>query len=557
MQQIFLTRFFVTFTHFKQFYIYINIFLHITLAFETKKIYFSKRIPQGSGLEKKESEMKLPQIMGLASILAMSSTMAFAWSISGKVQSAGSGRALAGVTINSFNYAGVNTTSAEDGTFSINTDSDALFGVASVKMSANIRGGVFSLDGVNAHQLRISAINALGKVTYQRSFYEVYGSVSIDLSKAAGHSANFVRVTADGSTQTYIVKSKNVLLKEGDPLPSLMFALEGYKSVSYTMSAEVETDVVIKMERGTNTTSSATVAQSSNDVVKSSSSAEAPTSSAEEMSSASQDPITVDCSGKTAQSGKDETVRLTVQGSSGQRSFIMHVPSAYKGDKPVPLLIDYHPIGGSSEGQMKDTKYKSLTDKEGVISLYPQGTTKTMGPGWNVGPCCSNDDDIEFTREMIKYVREKACIDPQRIYAAGFSMGGGMSNHVACMMSDVFAAVAPAAMDLNRTNSAKCTKARPISVINFRGTADPVCKYQGGDSGYNDGLNFLGAEGTFKYWAEADGCTGAPTTNSNGCQEYSNCRDGVKVVLCTKQNGGHEQGDGNIGWPFLKQFTLP
>ena len=136
-------------------------------------------------------------------------------------------------------------------------------------------------------------------------------------------------------------------------------------------------------------------------------------------------------------------------------------------------------------------------------------------------------------------------------------MGGGMSNHVACMMSDVFAAVAPAAMDLNKTNSAQCTKKRPIAVINFRGTADNVCRYQGGDSGYNDGLNFLGAEGTFKYWAEADGCTGSPTTNKDGCQEYSNCLDGVKVVLCTKQGGGHEQGDGNIGWPFLKQFTLP
>jgi len=235
----------------------------------------------------------------------------------------------------------------------------------------------------------------------------------------------------------------------------------------------------------------------------------------------------------------------------------MHVPSAYKGDKPVPLVIDYHPIGGSGSGQFQSTTYKKLTDPEGVISLYPDGTTKTMGPGWNVGPCCSNDDDLEFTREMIKYVKEKACIDPQRIYATGFSMGGGMSNHVACMLPDIFAAVAPAAMDLNKTNSAKCTKARPISVINFRGTADNVCRYQGGDSGFNDGLNFLGAEGTFKFWAEANGCTGSPTKNKDNCDEYSNCKDGVKVVLCTKQGGGHEQGNGSIGWPFLKQFTLP
>ena len=91
----------------------------------------------------------------------------------------------------------------------------------------------------------------------------------------------------------------------------------------------------------------------------------------------------------------------------------------------------------------------------------------------------------------------------------------------------------------------------------FRGTNDNVCRYQGGDSGFNDGLNFLGAEGNFQFWAQKNGCTGSPSKNSNGCNEYSNCKDGTKVVLCTKQGGGHEQGDGKIGWPFLKSFTLP
>jgi hypothetical protein len=132
-------------------------------------------------------------------------------------------------------------------------------------------------------------------------------------------------------------------------------------------------------------------------------------------------------------------------------------------------------------------------------------------------------------------------------------------------MSDIFAAVATAGMDLNKTNSAKCEPERPIPVIMFRGTGDPVCHYQGGDSGYNDGLNFLGAEGSFRFWAEKDGCTGEPTTNSDGCEEYSNCKDGTKVVLCINkgtpnkegETNGHSQGDATIGWPFLKQFTLP
>ena len=503
--------------------------------------------------------MHLPKLIGVSSILALSSSMAFAWSISGTVQSAGSGRALAGVTINSFNYAGIAATTAQDGSFSINSETDALFGIAGARMSASIHGGIFSLEGVNAHQLKISAINALGKVTYQRSFYEVSGSVSIDLAKAAGQSANFLRVTADGSSQTYIVKGKNTLLKEGDPLPSLMFALEGYQSLSYTMSAEVETGVIIKMERASaNPTSSTTIPpeQSSSSVVT------PPQSSADVVaSSASEEPIKIDCSGKTAKPVQKQQMSVTVDGK--KRTFIMHVPDAYKGDKPVPLVVDYHPIGGSGDGQYSGTTYKSQTDPEGVISLYPDGTAKGGGgmmgnmPGWNVGPCCSNDDDVKFSRAMIDAVKEIACIDPQRIYATGFSMGGGMSNHVACFMSDVYAAVAPAGMDLNKTNSAQCKPERPIAVINFRGTNDGTCRYEGGDSGFNDGLNFLGAQGTFKFWAEKNGCEGSPTKNSNNCEEYSNCKDGVKVVLCTKQNGGHEQGDGKIGWPFLKQFTLP
>lgn len=498
--------------------------------------------------------MHIPKLLGFSSLVALSSSMAFAWSISGVVQSAGSGRALAGVDISAFNYAGIAAKSAEDGTFSVSSETDALFGVAGAKMSANIRGGIFSLDGVNAHQLKISAINALGKVTYQRSFYEVYGSVSVDLSKAAGHGANFLRVSADGSSQTYIVKGQNVLLKEGDPMPVLLFAFEGYKNTTYEMKAEVETDVVIKMERGSNEqTSSSTIVQPD----QSSSSVVAQSSAEEVKSSSSQEQTPVDCSGKTAKPVDKQKMSVTVDGK--QRTFIMHIPSAYKGDKPVPLVVDYHPIGGSGDGQYSGTTYKSQTDPEGVISLYPDGTggKSMMGAGWNVGPCCSNDDDVKFSREMIKAVEEIACIDTKRVYATGFSMGGGMSNHVACFMSDIYAAVAPAAMDLNKTNSAQCNPERPVPIIMFRGTADNVCRYQGGDSGFNDGLNFLGAEGNFRFWAEKDGCTGSPSKNSNGCDEYSNCKDGAKVVLCTKQNGGHEQGDGKIGWPFLKSFTLP
>ena len=495
----------------------------------------------------------MSKFMAFTGTVALLSSLSFGWSISGTVTSEGSGRALAGVKITSFNYGGLESTSAEDGSFTITGGTEALRSLPMAKAAISFNHNVISISGIKAQTITVSVMDALGKVAFSQTQHNVMGSMMIDLNKSTAKGAKFLRVNADGSRGTYQLGKTVTLLKEGDPLPFLQFALEGYENATYQAQAEVETGVQIRMKRGTTQppTSSATITPES--------SASTPESSAtvESSSSAAVQQVIVDCSGKTAKVGDKQNMSVNVDGKN--RTFIMHIPSAYKGDKPVPLVIDYHPIGGSGNGEFGSSPYKAKTDPEGVITLYPDGTSKPggMGNGWNVGPCCSNDDDVKFSYAMIDKLKEIACIDPQRIYATGFSMGGGMSNHVACMMSDVFAAVAPAAMDLNKTNSAACKMSRPISVINFRGTNDPVCRYQGGDSGFNDGLNFLGAEGTFKFWAQKNECQGSPSKNSNGCDEYSNCKDGTKVVLCTKQGGGHDYGDASIGWPFLKQFTLP
>ena len=498
--------------------------------------------------------MHFPKIMGIASGLALSSTLAFAWSIDGVVKSKNSGRLLSGVKVNTFNFGGYETTSGADGTFRLSSDDNTA--IASMKvanMAIHMEGNMLTIYNVDANTLKVSVIDALGKVLKKNNFSHVQGIVSLDLGKLA-RGTKFIRINSDYSNSTFMVTDKGVtaLKKEGDLLPMLQFAMDGFSNFVYQMQAEVETGVEILMERpSSNPTSSSDI---TGPVASSSSEKPAASSSSKVVVV---DPPVIDCSGKTAKVGNKQNMSVNVDGKN--RTFIMHIPDAYKGDKPVPLVIDYHPIGGSGDGEFGSSPYKAKTDPEGVITLYPDGTSKPggMGNGWNVGPCCSNDDDVKFSYAMIDKLKEIACIDPQRIYATGFSMGGGMSNHAACMMSDVFAAVAPAAMDLNKTNSAQCKMYRPISVINFRGTNDPVCKYQGGDSGFNDGLNFLGAEGTFKFWAEKNECQGSPSKNSNGCDEYSNCKDGTKVVLCTKQNGGHDYGDASIGWPFLKQFTLP
>ena len=217
-------------------------------------------------------------------------------------------------------------------------------------------------------------------------------------------------------------------------------------------------------------------------------------------------------------------------------------------------MIDFHGLGGSGSQQQSSSGYQRIADQEGFLILFPNG----IDNAWNIGPCCTNSrtvDDLGFAKGMVTATEAQACIDAKRVYATGFSMGGGMSHYLACNAADVFAAVAPAAFDLLVPEEEPCAPSRPISVLAFRGTADTTVPYAGG-KGSSGRVTFLGAQASFQRWAGLDGCM-TPTTVAGECTTYKTCSAGVEVGLCVKQGGGHATGDASVGWAFLSRFSLP
>jgi polyhydroxybutyrate depolymerase len=254
----------------------------------------------------------------------------------------------------------------------------------------------------------------------------------------------------------------------------------------------------------------------------------------------------------------DSSQTVLVDGTT--RSYLLHIPPDYDGLTPVPLVVDFHGIGGSGMSHRSNSPYPSALDPEGVVMAFPDGVRGPAGTAWNVGPCCVADvDDVAFARALVAQVQASACIDASRVYAVGVLTGGGMAHYLACHAADVFAATAPAAFDLLEENVDECTPSRPITVISFRGTADSRVPYDGGASSLVPGmpLTFLGAEATFEAWSDIDGCTGAASTpDADGCSAYSGCGSGAEVILCTKQDGPEEPGDPSIAWPVLKRHHL-
>jgi polyhydroxybutyrate depolymerase len=256
-----------------------------------------------------------------------------------------------------------------------------------------------------------------------------------------------------------------------------------------------------------------------------------------------------------AGAAKPSEGKKTVLVGSTSRTYYLHVPTKYDGTKPAALVVDFHGLGGDGTSEAGSNPYKAVIDPEGVVSAYPDGANGTNGTGWNLGPCCTTTDDVAFAKALVQDVEKLACIDPKRVYAVGYSLGGGMVHVLACQAADVFAAASPAAADLVKDNVDSCKPARPITVFTFRGTADTAVPYAGGSIGT---LTNIGAQATFQKWAAINQCTGSPSAeDSNGCSTYSSCAGGIQVTLCTKQGGGHDPGTASVSWPVLKKYTLP
>jgi polyhydroxybutyrate depolymerase len=227
------------------------------------------------------------------------------------------------------------------------------------------------------------------------------------------------------------------------------------------------------------------------------------------------------------------------------------------------LVLDFHGLGGTASGERSSSGWLALSNQDTFILVNPQG----VGNSWNLtsgtGGCCppafdQNIDDVGFVRALIDKLEGEGCVDTKRIYATGMSNGGGMTIRLACEVADVIAAVAPNAFDLIQNQP--CTPSRPITMIDYRGTADNLVPYNGGTTtipGDTRQVTFLGANPTFEQIRILNGCTGTPQTTNNICSTYTTCNQGVQTTLCSVQNGGHSPGDASVGWSVIKNYVLP
>ncbi|MET9971446.1 PHB depolymerase family esterase [Streptomyces sp. NPDC006356] len=244
---------------------------------------------------------------------------------------------------------------------------------------------------------------------------------------------------------------------------------------------------------------------------------------------------------------------LTIDSGGTQRTVLVHVPPKQVGRGHLPMVLNLHGSQSTALWQLGLSQLEATADSKGFLLVAPQGgIVAEPGYRWNVpyvtgtgGP-----DDERFLTDTIDTLTRSGCADPARVYATGYSGGARMVSQYACDHPGRVAAIATVAglragapvQDADGAyvpDPATCRPDRPVPVLSFSGTADPVNPHAGGGPAYWG----YGAVTAQRQWAALNRCRLGPrmvdVTEHVSRVTYSACRRGADVVMYVIDGGGH------------------
>jgi polyhydroxybutyrate depolymerase len=260
------------------------------------------------------------------------------------------------------------------------------------------------------------------------------------------------------------------------------------------------------------------------------------------------------------------------------RTYLLYVPSTYNPSIPTPLVISLHGFAEWPAHQMKITGWSKLAEEFGFIVIYPSGTrfplrwNTQVQPGSPDGPM----NEVTFISDLIDQLAAEYNIDKNRIYANGFSNGGGMSYLLACKLSDRIAAIGSVAGAYSFPWD-ECTPSRPMPMIIFHGTADQIVPFNG-ENPPNLDFSLPAISNWVKLWVDFNKCDEhpieLPVVGEVSGVKYTQCAQNARVIFYTVHGGGHAWPGGEpmpkfivghtsqdidataVMWEFFQQYSL-
>jgi poly(3-hydroxybutyrate) depolymerase len=137
--------------------------------------------------------------------------------------------------------------------------------------------------------------------------------------------------------------------------------------------------------------------------------------------------------------------------------YTLFIPSTYDAKKPNALIVDLHGLNITPLMQILFDGTTDLAEQYGYIVVAPMGFSVSGGWGARAGSPVATaqkkpGSDVNYgsgelseidAMTLLKSVREKYKVDPNRIYLMGHSMGGGGTYTLGARYKEIWAGLAP------------------------------------------------------------------------------------------------------------------
>ena len=273
------------------------------------------------------------------------------------------------------------------------------------------------------------------------------------------------------------------------------------------------------------------------------------------------------------------------------RRYLVYAPTTLP-DRPVPVVLVFPGYSSSAEAiafYTTHTRFETLADRDGFVVVYGNGLPTPPSPrehatvpqGGFLSGCLSPHSgegvDVQYVRQLLDQLAAELPIDRTRVYATGFSAGGGMSFQLALEAPDLVAAIAPVAPlpFLPSGGWLLNCHVQPghdrISIAMVAATEDPFITYGGGGSREYPQARYPGMEHARDVWVAELGLTGPPqvdaipdvvdgdsyqpdtglTSSTFERQRYLPAPDGRELWYYKATGMGHAWPDPTASWPGL------
>ena len=260
---------------------------------------------------------------------------------------------------------------------------------------------------------------------------------------------------------------------------------------------------------------------------------------------------------------------MTVVSVNGvDRLFRLTVPSADPGVK-LALIIAFHGGGGAEEDFPQQEEFDELAEQEKFIMAYAiaeDGRTESEGE-WYLNSAATSRDDNNFAETIVDELSKSYCVDQDRLYATGYSLGSMFTYEVACQLNYRFAAVASFAGTMP-VEPETCNLGGSMSVMHIHGKLDLLIDYDDDwdwKDGEHEGVGTMSnIPGMIDYWADKSNCQNVDSHYHREVEHivHSDCVGDVIIEHHGMEFGGHSWPNDVAGtetyqliWNFLSRFT--